>query len=149
MRKSAAFLLLLICFSPFVDGQKTRYGQSLPKAKPGVDYPLKLHIYATHIRSDCQSRYLQKQVPMTPGPETSCIDVIVADININEKKIELTTDSGVNLDPFRPLTLPLGDYQARFTKKTPNMDPTAMGLKYDLLLPDKKVLRCTVTGVSE
>jgi hypothetical protein len=86
---------------------------------------------------------------MTPGPETSCIDVIVADININEKKIELTTDSGVNLDPFRPLTLPLGDYQARFTKKTPNMDPTAMGLKYDLLLPDKKVLRCTVTGVSE
>jgi hypothetical protein len=86
---------------------------------------------------------------MTPGPETSCVDVIIADAKVNGKKIELTTDSGVNLDPFRPLTLPLGDFQARFAKKSSNPDPAAIGLKYDLLLADKRVLRCTVTGVSE
>ena len=149
MRKLVAVLSLLLCSIAPIYGQNTRYGQTLPIAKKGVDYPLTVHISATHIRPSCQSRYLQKQVPLTPGPETSCIDVIIADATITGKKIELTTDSGVNLDPFRPLTLPLGDYQARFTKKSSSPDPAAIGLKYDLLLADKKVLRCTVTGVSE
>jgi len=144
------FVVLVLCFCSLnLFSQKTRYGQALPKGKPGVAFPLNVHISATHIRPSCQNRYIEKQVPMTPGPEVSCIDVIVADVNVDGKKIELTTDSGVNLDPFRPLTLPLGDYQARFTKNTPNTDPAAFGLKYDLLLTDKRVLRCTVTGVSE
>jgi hypothetical protein len=145
MRKAAAALLLLFCFSPYVYGQKTRYGQILPKAKPGVDYPLNVHIYATHLRTYCP----QNEIQVQPEPKHSCIDVIYADVNIGGKKIELMTDTDVNLDPFRPLTLPLGIYQARFTKNAPNMDSATIGLKYDLLLPDNRVLRCTVTGVSE
>jgi hypothetical protein len=33
-------------------GQKTRLGQELPHAKPGDDYPIKVHISGKHYRDE-------------------------------------------------------------------------------------------------
>jgi hypothetical protein len=85
MRKSAAILLLLLCFSSFVYGQKTRFGQA-PRAKQGVDYPLKVHVSGIHIRTYYES-------PSWLGPnflaQERNQDVAYADAVLDRKKIEL------------------------------------------------------------
>lgn len=137
------FLLLLSAIP--ASAQKTRFGQTLPKARTGADFPLKLHLFATHIRSYCQTH----EPVLTREPNAGCIDVIYADVLLNGRKIELRTDSDVYLDPFRPLRLPLGDYKARLG--TASQDPATLDIdqKVDLLLQNNAVLRSTVTGVSE
>ena len=132
----------LLLFSVSVSGQKARYGQGLPSVKPGVDYPMIVHIYGTHIRSYCQPQSLE------PSWE-KCMDVFYIDAMTNGKKFELKSDSGVNQDPFHPLALPLGDYHARSIKGTSVTDVIQIGDTYDMVLPDNRVLRCSVTGLSE
>jgi hypothetical protein len=77
------------------------------------------------------------------------MDVIYADVTADGKKFELRSDSGINQDPFHPLSIPLGDYHARSTKGSSGTDLIQIGNTYDLVLPDSKVLRCSVTGLSE
>jgi hypothetical protein len=123
-------------------GQKTRFGQELPHAKPGDDYPIKVHISEKHYRGE----YFGSQAE----------DVIYADAVINGKKVELRGYQGtVNQYPYgHPLkyfNLALGDYQARLLKYSnkSKVDDTPLFEVYELVLPDKTVWRCTVTGISE
>jgi hypothetical protein len=87
-------------------GQKTRWGQELPHAKTGDDYPIKVHISGIHYRGE-----------YTGSGQTA--DVIYADAVMNGKKVELRGDREA---PFQYYKLPLGDYQARLLK-----DPHKMG----------------------
>jgi hypothetical protein len=141
MKKLLIVSAVLLC-SVSLFGQKTRYGQGLPSVKSGVDYPSIVHVYSTRVRSYCQPQSLK------PSWE-QCMDVIYADVIAEGKKFELKTDSGINQDPFHPLVLPLGDYHARSTKVASGTDPIQIGNTYDLVLPDNKVLRCSITGLSE
>ncbi len=76
-----AVCLLLICTSS-IYGQKTRYGQA-PRAKQGVDYPLKVHISGIHIRTYYKS-------PSWVGPnflaEERNEDVAYADAVLRRKE---------------------------------------------------------------
>jgi hypothetical protein len=136
MRKYAAILLLLFCFSPFVSGQKTRYGQTQAKPNPS-DYPINVHFSATHIRNIC----------FQPGDRVSCDIELYADAVLNGKKLEL---SGVmvTFQKARVLVVP-GDYPAKLLIDIHNSDSTLFIQEYDLLLPDNIVWKCSTTGVSE
>lgn len=114
-------------------GQKTRYGQELPHAKPGVDYPIKVHVSAI--------RYREEYV----GPGQTA-DAIYADAVMNGKKVELRGDPKV---PFQYYNLSPGDYQARLLKDTHKMGDARIFQIYELVLPDKRVGSFTVTGISE
>ena len=114
----------MICFLPSLHGQQTRLGQKPPKAAPGTDYPIKVHISGIHIRT--QYRSLD--------------DLLYADATLNGKKVELVGDDV----PITP-----GDYVARFVKKSHGDDLQLLGQKYEILFPDNTYWRCTVTGFSE
>jgi hypothetical protein len=141
MKKVAVAMVILLCCLPLF-GQKTRYGQGLPKAASDVDYSIKIHVYGVHIRPYCQI-HAAGVIPV------SCMDVIYADVIANGKKFELRGDSDIHLDPYHPLAISLGDYRGRTTNSTPGTDVVDLGSKYDLVLTDNKVLHCTVTGISE
>jgi len=140
MRKFAAILLLLFCISPFAPGQKTRYGQEPPKAKPGVDYPINVHISGIHIRQYCKAHFGERYI-------SSCDEVLYADAIMNGMRIELMGYSETGSLKF--LELPPGDYQARLTKDYINAGFTTIGQKYELVFPDWTIWQCTVTGISE
>jgi hypothetical protein len=128
------FVALAFCFcSLAMHGQKTRLGQGLPHAKPGDDYPIKVHISGLHYRGE----YIG-------SGQTA--DVIYADAVMNGKKVELQGDREV---PFQYYKLPLGDYQARLLKDPHKMGDTPIFQIYEVVLPDRTVWRCTVTGILE
>jgi hypothetical protein len=128
------FVALAFCFcSLAMHGQKMRLGQELSHAKPGVDYPIKMHISGLHYRKE----YLG-------SGQTA--DVIYADAVMNGTKVELRGDREA---PFQYYKLPLGDYQARLLKDLHKMGDTPLFQIYELVLPDKTVGSFTVTGISE
>lgn len=134
MRKTAGVFLLLACIAPFIYGQKTRFGQEPPFAKPGVDYPDKIHVSAIRIRSYCDSG--------------TCYDTLYADTTLNSSKIELMC--GLLYESSRyQIQLALGDYPARLTKQTGKIPGTPLYDEYELVLHDRRVLSCTVSGISE
>jgi hypothetical protein len=136
MKKSAGTLLILIFLLPLLHGQKTRFGQNLPKAKPSVDYPLSLHISGMRVRTVCWRQ--------------PCAEVIYAESVVNGKKIEIESDPGLYLQFFRDVKQPLlGDYRARIISKDPGADLNRIGLRYEVLLPDRSILNFDVTGVFE
>ena len=128
MKRPLIALLLLACL-PLLYGQMTRYGQGPPKAKPGVDYPVKVHVSGIRIRQDCSSGV--------------CADVARADAVLNGQKIELTgfSPTQINLVP--------GDYTARLLKVGHKGAVDPLFDEYELLLPDGHIWQCTVTGIFE
>ena len=75
--------LAFCCCSLAMYGQKTRLGQglpSLPSAKSGTDYPIKVHISGVHYREEYLEGY-----PLSNRTE----EVIYADAVMNGKKVEL------------------------------------------------------------
>ncbi len=140
MKRLIVVFAIFLCSVP-LSGQKTRYGQGLSTVKPGIDYPIKMHVYAVYIRSYCQSSPLDRY-------GESCVDTYYAEVIANGKKFELRGDWGIHQDPLHPLTLPIGDYRAR-SEKDDSSYVGNLGDRYDLVLPDNRVLRCTVTGISE
>jgi hypothetical protein len=141
MKRLVVVFAVFLCSVP-LSGQKARYGQGLPIAKPGIDYPIKVHVYGVYIRSYCQSSPLDRY-------GESCGDTHYAEVIANGKKFELRGDWGIP-DPFHPylMTLLIGDYRAR-SEKDDSSNVVNLGDRYDLVLPDNRVLRCTVTGISE
>lgn len=103
-------------------------------AKPGVDYPVKLHISGIRIRNYCD--------------DGTCWDALHADAVLNQQKIELTGDFIYTPGFFRVNLVP-GDYTARFLKVAHKGATVPLYDEYELLLPDRHVWRCTVTGISE
>jgi hypothetical protein len=137
MKKFVAALFLLLCTTSLICGQKTRYGQPPPKAKPGVDYPIKVHISGIHLRPYCTGI----------GKETSCENAVYADAIMNGTRIELMGNSETRSLKFLE-SLP-GDYQARLMKDNSNAGLLAIGQKYGLVFPDRTIWQGTVTGISE
>ncbi len=133
MKKSIA-VLLVVCLMPLLHAQKTRYGQSLPKLRNGVDYPMSVHIYATHYRTDCVNGGY-------------CMVAVYADAVVGGKKVELAGDI-VEHDKLHQ-TIALGDYPARIITKVPDPDLSGIGQKYELVTPDKYVWAFVVSGVAE
>jgi hypothetical protein len=124
----------VFCFcSLAVYGQKVRLGQGLPPVKPGVDYPIKMHISGIHYRDE----YIG-------SGQTA--DVVYIDAVMNGDKVELRGDREV---PFQYYKLPLGDYQARLLIDPHKTTNTPLFQKYEVVLPGKTVCSFTVTGISE
>ncbi len=133
MRRFFVALLLCLC-SLAMYGQKTRFGQEPPRAKPGVDYPIAVHISGLHLRGEYNGSNLEE-------------NVVYADAMANGKRLELRGDQ--DQVPFVHYDLALGDYQARLLKDSHWQGDTPMSQEYELVLPNKIVWRCVVTGVYE
>jgi hypothetical protein len=133
MRRFVLALAFLTLSLPFLQAQKTRFGQEPPKAKAGVAYPIRVHISGIHRRTEC-------------GGERNCWDSVYADAEADGIKIELSGYWIWTLHTVSP-PLGLGDYQARILKDTPNKSP--MGREYELVFPDRRIWRCAVTGIFE
>jgi hypothetical protein len=128
------FVALTFCFCSLVThGQKTRFGQELPHAKPGDNYPVKVHISGIRYRKE-----------YVGSGQTA--DVIYADAVVNGKKVELRRDREV---PFQYLKLSLGNYQARLRKDPRKIGDTPIFQVYEVVFPDRTVGSFTVTGISE
>jgi len=141
MKRTAVILLLTMCFMPSLYGQKTRYAQEPPKAKPGVDYPIKVHISGVHVRTLCL------QEPVGVASRDSCNDTLYADAIVNGARIELMGD--FLWFPGYPIPLLPGDYQARIFRDHQTKNGTPLFLEYELVFPDRSVWHSTVTGFSE
>ena len=128
------FVALAFCFcSLALQGQKTRFGQELPHAKPGDNYPIKVHISGIRYRKE-----------YVGSGQTA--DVVYADAVMNGKKVELRRDREVPVQYFK---LPLGDYQARLLKDPRKIGDTPIFQIYEVIFPDNTVSSFTVTGFSE
>jgi hypothetical protein len=134
-------VVLLLCFCPFVaKAQKWRPGQPPPHARPGVDYPVKVHIYGIHLRDEY----------VGSGQRNG---VVYADAIMDGKKIELC----FNMEPYpwfhTDPVLP-GDYQARLLKDSPKKGPyktsdPRIDRQYEFVMPDGTLLPSSVTGIWE
>ncbi|WP_263356266.1 hypothetical protein [Acidicapsa ligni] len=133
MRRLCVALLLCSC-SLAVYGQKTRYGQYPPYAKQGVDYPIQVHVSGLRYRTEDIG-----------GGQIG--DVIYADAVINGKKVELRGDG--DEVPFRKYQLSLGDFQARLLKDLNKTGGTSISQEYEVVLPNRIVWRCVVSGLFE
>jgi hypothetical protein len=132
-------VLFSVCAVALAPAQKTRYGQQLPKAKPGVDYPVKVHVSGIHLRRDCTTSSIEANGP--------CADKIYADALVDQRKLELM---GYQIwFPSRPIPLIPGEYPARLFKAPRVAGANPIGDEYELVLPDQTIWRCTVTGISE
>ncbi|MGA3131684.1 MAG: hypothetical protein ABSD59_12835 [Terracidiphilus sp.] len=140
MKRSFIALFLLVCL-PLLYAQKYRYGQEPPTAKPGVDYPIKVHVSAVRI----QFQYDPSSNELRTGPYG---EELHANVVLDQEKLELTC--GILYDPRRySLNLVPGDYTARLLKTAHQGATTPFYDEYELLLPDRHVWRCTVTGMFE
>jgi hypothetical protein len=128
MRKTAAILVITICIFPFLQVVKAQSVQEQAQTKLKTDYPIQVHISGIHIRTHCG------------GVIKSCDDVLYADATLNGKKVDLVGEV---------VPIVLGDYTARFAKKTPVTSLQELGQKYEVLFPDNTYWRCTVAGFSE
>src|ERR1700677_881776 len=136
MKRLCAGLIVLLC-SVSLHAQKTRMAQELPYAKPGMDYPMGVHVYGVHIRADCSLGHWEGQ----------CANVLFADITSNGRKLELQSSDAIPENPYdKAGLLPFGDLHARALK---NASGTELGDEYELLLPNKRVLKCVVSGMVE
>jgi hypothetical protein len=136
MKRLCAGLIVLLC-SVSLHAQKTRMAQELPYAKPGMDYPMVVHVYGVHIRADCSLGHWEGQ----------CADVLFADITSNGRKLELVSSDAIPEDPYnKTKLLSFGDVHARVLKNAPG---TELGDEYEFLLPNRRVLKCVVVGMTE
>ncbi len=129
--------LAFLLYTVSLHAQKTRMAQELPYAKPGVDYPMMVHVYGVHVRADCSKEHW----------EGYCANVLFADITSNGRKLELQSSDAIPENPYdKAGLLPFGDLHARVLK---NASGTELGDEYELLLPNKRVLKCVVSGMVE
>ncbi|MGB8031622.1 MAG: hypothetical protein WCF30_18370 [Terracidiphilus sp.] len=139
MRRSIVALLLVLCAPALVCGQESNPDQNLPKAKAKTEYPLKVHLSDLQMRNQCSGNGVLRV--------WACDDVIYASATIDGRKTELMGYRIWSSD--EPVPLIPGDYQARFLKGPKPAGPQMLGEKYELVLPDRTVWQCTVTGISE
>jgi len=136
MRKFDLALCMLLCTTPLINAQKTRYGQTPDKPNP-ADYPVKVHISATHRRQFCTGNY----------NTITCGEGLYADAIVNGKKIEL---GGTNVIFKKSVMLIVpGDYQIKLSMDNNSADGTLFNQEYELLMPDGTVWKCFTSGISE
>jgi len=138
--KRPLIALLLLASLPVLPAQKMRYGQEPAKAKPGVDYPIQVHVSGVHVRQKCSTE-------PPNGQPVECHDVLYADVALNGKKMELMGD-WIWYRKFSGLAITSGDYQARVVESA-HESVGAIGEEYELLTSGRHVWRCAVTGMFE
>lgn len=106
-----------------------------PKAVKVVDYPVKMHISASHIRPDCFDA------------QPACSAGLFADATVNGKKLELQGTASIEKHGF-VLLVPC-DYQARLAKDVHLAGDAVIGQGYEVLLPDGVVWHCALSGITE
>jgi hypothetical protein len=116
-----------------MQAQKTRMGQELPFAKPGVAYPLTVHLYGIHVRPFCRAG--------------DCEDGLFFDVVSNTRKLELSCGTGIPGKPYSEQPFAFGDFQARTLGR--GLTSVNLGDEYELLLPNRRVLGCVVSGMME
>jgi hypothetical protein len=132
MRRLCVGAVLLLC-SAGLHAQKTRFGQELPFAKPGVDYSLTVHVYGVHVRADCENGY--------------CINVLYADATLNGRKLELRGSTNVPEKPYKGTgLLSFGDFRARVLKSASGLN---LGDEYEVVVAGNRVFPCVVSGMVE
>jgi hypothetical protein len=136
MRKLAAIVFLLFCAASSLYGQKARLGQVVEKPNP-ADYPITVHISATHIRHEC---------PGTRDGVAGC-DGLYAHTVLKGKKLELS--GSAEIGPNHHALIAPGNYPARLTKDIQNADGSVIYQEYEILLPDGTVWKCKTSGISE
>ena len=139
MRRSMVALLFALCAAGMVFGQVNNPDQNLPKAKAKTVYPLKVHVSDLQLRNQCTGNGTLRL--------WSCDDVIYASATIAGQKTELMGYRIWSSD--EPVPLVPGDYEARLLRGPQAAGPQMLGEKYELVLPDRTVWQCTVTGISE
>jgi hypothetical protein len=121
-------------------GQKWRVGQSPLHSKPGVDYPIKVHISEIHLRN-----------PYVGMRQTD--ELVYADATLDGKKVELCgvlePIPGHHTAPPRP-----ADYKARLLREPRkhgayNATDPEIDRIYELVMPDGTLWTASVTGISE
>ena len=141
MKRFSLFGLILMSLLSVGFSQKSRYGQEPPKAKAGVDYPIKIHLSGVHLRTYCKASGAQ-------AGYAECEDACYADALLNGSKIELM--GYCNWTKVKaPDLIGLGDYHARLIKGLPKSGIGPIGEQYELILADRTIWRTTVTGISE
>jgi len=134
--------LVALCFIaclPVLQSQVLRFGQEPTYAKPGVDYPIKVHISGIRVRSYCS--------------ENGCDEELRADAMLNQQKVELTgriiygPRAFYNPRNAQDRLMP-GNYTARLLKTHKGADSLLYD-EYELLMPDQRVWHCQVTGIFE
>jgi hypothetical protein len=132
MRNFAAALLLVVCSTSSIYGQKTRLGQAAETRNP-ADYALTVHVSASRLKTECANGV--------------CSNLLYADTTLNGKKIQLSGFATIVKKTLMLLTP--GDYPAKLIKDEHNSNGTLFNEKYELLLPDNIVWQCFTTGISE
>jgi hypothetical protein len=136
MKRLLAIFAFGLC-AMAMHGQDPQFRQLSKKARPGIDYPLKVHISASQIRQRCT----------TFGSNISCEELLYADAVVDGRKLELT-GSKIDVIDKMGLLVP-GEYRVRRTKDQHNPDSTVIYQEYELVLPDKTLWHCTLTRISE
>ncbi len=132
MTKKLCVALAVLLGVGALHAQKTRMGQEMPFVKPGVNYPVVVHVYGIHVRPDCTEGY--------------CVNTLYADVVAIGRKLELGCATGIPEKPYFKKGAPLsfGNFHARVLR---NGSGTALGDEYELVLPNKRVLGCVVSGM--
>src|SRR4051794_37066489 len=118
MKHFLAMWVVCLC-AIAMPAQDPQFRQLSPKAKPGVDYPSKVHISASEIRMHC----------MTFGNNISCEDLLYAEAIVDGRKLEL---AGHKIDVLSKVGLLVpGEYRARLTKDEHNPDSTIIYQEYE------------------
>jgi hypothetical protein len=96
--------------------------------------PLKVHISGVRISQDCAYG--------------TCYDGLAADAVLNQRKIELS-GGFICVPKFFQVNLAPDDYSARLLKIAHKGAASPFFDEYELLLPDRHVWQCYVTGIFE
>ena len=127
---------VMLAFLSSTDGQKTRFGQTLPTLAT-----VHLHVFASHLRINCSGSGIGA------GPGVGCGYGLYVDAVLNGKKVELSGDSKIGKQRLA-LVAP-GDYSAELINDEHNADQTVVSQDYRLLLPDGTTWQCQLSGIVE
>lgn len=141
MKRWISIMCFLLCVSSLTYGQKYRMGQGPKPANPS-DFPLQLHISASHIRRVCSG--FDNGAP----PGVACTaDGLFVDAVMNGKKVELWGDAKIGKQ--KSSIIAPGDYKAQLTDDEHNADRTAISQDYVVLLSDGTTWPCHLSGITE
>jgi hypothetical protein len=140
MKRRISIMCFLLCVPSLICGQKYRMGQAPKPANPS-EFPLHLHISASHIRRVCNGFD-------NLGPGVACTaNGLFVDAVMNGKKVELWGDSMIGKQ--KSSILAPGDYKAQLTSDGHNADRTAISQDYAVLLSDGTTWQCHLSGMTE
>jgi hypothetical protein len=141
MKRRISIICFLLCLSSLIYGQKYRMGQAPKPANPS-EFPLQLHISASHIRRVCTGL----DSPNSAGVFCTS-DGLFVDAVMNGKKVELWGDSTIGKQ--KSSILVPGDYKAQLTNDGHNADRTAISQDYVVLLSDGTTWQGHLSGITE